>query len=475
MQYNPTDRYRFIRRSVLLPIYKLFLLILLVTLFYAIVYNVSNLQNRLVIITIYGVSIYALLKHYQGFLLGLKRVFDLVFAQGVSVILINIAFVILVRALTDGKPQFTRTILFFLAQIGSSIIWSLIGNRIYFNMTPALRIIVIKRDDKDIDFLLKFSKRLRIIDTINASDLNKELSLLLTAEAVFLPNIEAHQRNNIVKFCTEHNIEVIARPKIGDILLKRTTVISQTDEYPVFYYENRRSRIEHRIAKRVIDIILSIIALIPALPVMGVIAIIIKHNDSGPILYKQVRLTKNEKPFKILKFRSMKVDAERNGAVLASENDDRITKVGKVLRRYRLDELPQIINILKGDMSIVGPRPERPEIIKRYTEELPEFNLRLLVKAGLTGYAQVFGRYNTEAYEKLQMDLIYIINQSIYEDLRIMLYTIKTLFMKDATQGLLQQDVRRSRVAAQFKKYFACGNAGSICLQFQARNNNYLN
>ena len=125
-------------------------------------------------------------------------------------------------------------------------------------------------------------------------------------------------------------------------------------------------------------------------------------------------------------------------ARLASENDARITPVGKLIRAIRFDELPQLLNILKGDMSIVGPRPERPEIAAQYEEEMPEFSLRLQVKAGLTGYAQVYGKYNTSPYDKLQMDLIYIANQSVAQDVKLMLATVKVLFMPESTEGVAE-------------------------------------
>ena len=154
--------------------------------------------------------------------------------------------------------------------------------------------------------------------------------------------------------------------------------------------------------------------------------------------YKQVRLTKDGKQFEILKFRSMRVDAEKDGVARLStgDKDDRITKVGHIIRACRLDELPQLLNILKGDLSVVGPRPERPEIAAQYCEEMPEFALRLQAKAGLTGYAQVYGKYNTTPYDKLQMDLMYIAHPSLIEDLKIMLATVKILFMPESTEGV---------------------------------------
>ena len=171
---------------------------------------------------------------------------------------------------------------------------------------------------------------------------------------------------------------------------------------------------------------------------MAAVAIAIKLTDHGPIFYRQCRLTKDGKKFDVLKFRSMRVDAEKDGVARLSsgEHDDRITPVGHFIRKCRLDELPQLINILKGDMSLVGPRPERPEIAAQYEEELPEFDLRLQAKAGLTGYAQVYGKYNTTPYDKLQMDLMYISNPSIIEDIKIMFATVKILFMPESTEGV---------------------------------------
>ena len=171
-----------------------------------------------------------------------------------------------------------------------------------------------------------------------------------------------------------------------------------------------------------------------------IISAAIKATDGGPVFYKQCRLTKDGRRFDIIKFRSMKVDAEKDGVARLStgETDDRITPVGRVIRKFRLDELPQLINILKGDLSICGPRPERPEIAAQYCETLPEFALRLQVKAGLTGYAQVYGKYNTSPYDKLQMDLMYIAHQGILEDLKLMLATVKVLFIPESTEGITE-------------------------------------
>ena len=200
--------------------------------------------------------------------------------------------------------------------------------------------------------------------------------------------------------------------------------------------------------KRVMDIIIALIGLILTSPFLLITAIAIKAYDGGPVLYKQVRLTKNGREFKILKFRSMKVDAEKDGvARLSSQNDDRITPVGKLIRACRVDELPQLFNILKGDLTCVGPRPE---IAAQYVKEMPEFSLRLQVKAGLTGYAQVYGKY-TEPYDKLQMDLMYVSKMGIVTDLKIILATIKILFMPESTEGIAQGQTTASGSSSEVK------------------------
>ena len=173
---------------------------------------------------------------------------------------------------------------------------------------------------------------------------------------------------------------------------------------------------------------------------MLITAVAVKFTDGGPVFYKQKRLTKNGREFYVLKFRSMRTDAEKDGVARLStgEADPRITPVGHLIRKLRIDELPQLFNILGGSMSIVGPRPERPEIAAQYEKELPEFGLRLQAKAGLTGYAQVYGKYNTTPYNKLQMDLMYIANPSFFEDLRIIFATIKILFLSESTEGVAE-------------------------------------
>lgn len=209
---------------------------------------------------------------------------------------------------------------------------------------------------------------------------------------------------------------------------------------PLFKYEYHYMDVRQYRTKRLLDLTVSVTALALAAVPMMITAIAIKLEDRGPVFFKQKRCTINGRIFEIIKFRSMVIDAEKEGAVIpCTDHDPRITKVGRIIRRFRIDELPQIFNILKGDMSVVGPRPERVEHVKKYCEEVPEFTYRMRVKGGLTGYAQIFGKYNTSAYDKLKLDLMYIENQSFLMDLKMIMLTVKTLFTLESTEGFEEE------------------------------------
>ena len=238
-----------------------------------------------------------------------------------------------------------------------------------------------------------------------------------------------------MKFCYKESVRTYVTPKISDIIFRGADDIHLFDT-PLLLARNHGLSIDQRIIKRFFDIVLSGIGIILASPFMLIIAAAVKLYDGGPVLYKQERLTIDEKPFMIYKFRSMSTDSEKNGARLAAKDDKRVTPVGRVIRNIHFDELPQLFNILKGDMSLVGPRPERKVISDEYSKSIPEFVLRTKVKAGLTGYAQVYGKYNTVPYDKLKFDITYIENYSLWLDIKIMLLTFKILFVKDNTEGV---------------------------------------
>ncbi|MQN01896.1 MAG: sugar transferase [Lachnospiraceae bacterium] len=255
-------------------------------------------------------------------------------------------------------------------------------------------------------------------------------------DTVLINDIPSELKNKILKYCFDRQKRVYFTPKISDIIVRESDELNLFDS-PLYLSRNVGFSMWQRIVKRAGDIILSLIGIILTSPIMLVTAILIHSYDKGPVFYRQERYTIHKKKFKVIKFRSMIVDAEKfSGARLASEHDDRITPIGHFIRSTRIDEIPQFFNVLKGDMSFVGPRPERPEIHEEYCEKVPEFDFRLAVKAGLTGYAQVFGKYNTTTYDKLKFDMIYVQKASILLDMKLILLTLRVVFQKESTEGV---------------------------------------
>ena len=263
-------------------------------------------------------------------------------------------------------------------------------------------------------------------------------------DAVIINDVAGIKRNDILKYCYEQEIRTYVVPKISDIILNSAKDITLFDT-PLRLVKGHGLSIVQRFFKRIMDIMFCIFAMVPAAPLMLFTAIAIKLEDGAPVFYKQKRVTKDGKVFEILKFRSMIVDAEKGGydlSMRANGKDPRITKVGTIIRATRIDELPQLLNIIKGDMTIVGPRPERVENVTAYSQEMPEWHFREKVKAGLTGYAQIYGKYNTSAYDKLRLDLMYIENYSLLLDIRLIFQTVRILFSKEATEGFEKQEER---------------------------------
>ena len=249
-------------------------------------------------------------------------------------------------------------------------------------------------------------------------------------EYVYLHNLSSRARKRLLKYCYEHNKVVYCTANLSDVILRAAGVTQDIDS-PVYFCTSFGISGISAVIKRAFDIVFSVVMLLLTWPIMLVTTVCIKLEDRGSILYKQIRCTKDMKEFTIYKFRSMIEDSEGGEARLAVSDDKRLTKVGKIIRRYKIDELPQLINILKGDMSVVGPRPERPEMVKRAIVTTPEFILRTKVKAGLTGYAQIRGYYNTGFKDKLLWDLIYIETFSIILDIKIILMTIIAVFSEN--------------------------------------------
>ncbi|MBQ3774135.1 MAG: sugar transferase, partial [Pseudobutyrivibrio sp.] len=301
--------------------------------------------------------------------------------------------------------------------------------------TKASKLLMVYGNKESVSLKLKMDTRTdsynicRIVSIDEGID--NIIDLLVDYDGIVISDVSAEQRNDLLKYCYMHEIETYITPKISDVIISGGEGIHQFDT-PIVLINTTGLTPEQRIVKRFFDVVLCVIAAVVLSPLMLIIAAAIKLEDHGPVFYKQARVTRDGKVFDILKFRSMVEDAEQRPA---TDDDDRITKVGHVIRATRVDELPQLFNIIKGEMSIVGPRPERIEHVQKYTEAIPEFEFRSKVKGGLTGFAQIYGKYNTSAYDKLKLDLMYIENYSFLLDLKLILMTIRIVFKKESTEG----------------------------------------
>ncbi len=399
-------------------------------------------KGNLLIIFIYTVLLFVFSKLYGGYKIGTLRITEIVYSQIIAIVLSNMivyAEICLVgRNLMWAPPIFVLTV----CQSSFSAIWVFLSNLVYFRLFPPRKMLLIygtSQGDRLLKKLKTRSDKYTICEKISSEKPMEEIySQIKKYTAIVLCDVKAGQRNKILKFCYDNSIRAYMTPKISDIIIGNSMSMHIFDT-PLFLCLNKGLSVEQRFIKRSLDLILCILLLIATSPLMLITAIAIKLYDGGPVTFSQDRLTYSGKVFRLYKFRSMIVDAEKDGiARLSSVNDSRITPVGKVIRKIRFDELPQLINVLRGDMSFVGPRPERPEIASQYKKDMPEFDFRLKVKAGITGYAQVLGKYNTVPYDKLKLDLMYIESYSVILDIKLILMTLKTLLISESTEGIAE-------------------------------------
>ena len=390
-------------------------------------------RGNQVVIGLYVLMLYFFYKIYGGFKVGYLRVFEVIYSQILSVVCVN--FITYLQLCLIGRWRLGEHLTPMQAMTGIDliivVIW-VVGMRfVYTRLYPPRQMLMVYGEHNPGDLRSKLETRedkYAIKEMVPISlGLDAIKEKMCGYKAVVIGDIPSHERNVLLKYCFEKDIRCYSIPKLSDIMLRNADDIHLFDT-TLLLSRNLRLTAEQLFCKRLVDIVFSLLML--------VIALAIKLYDGGPVLYKQPRLTRDKQIFMILKFRSMKMDSEVKGAQLAKKEDDRITPVGKIIRRIHFDELPQIFNILKGDMSLVGPRPERPEIAAVYCEKIPEFDYRLKVKAGLTGYAQVYGKYNTTPYDKLKLDLTYIETYSLKLDVKLLMLTFKILFQKENTEGV---------------------------------------
>ena len=391
----------------------------------------------------YALALYCFKRVYNAELIGYSRIRTVAWAQWVSQIF-AVSFIYFTVSI--GWQNFRAPWIFLallLVQFLIDILWSYYASEYYFRINPAKKTLLIYRNELDLKRFgaikgKPIERLYEVTDRIHFDgDFGEIEDKLENYDAVFVAGVNSPCRNEILKYCKRTGMPGFFLPHVGDTIMQEATHVQSFDS-PVLFVDRKILDPVYASFKRGFDIVTSGLGIVVLSPIMLVTALVIHFYDHGPVLYKQTRLTKNGKEFKILKFRSMRVDAEKDGVARLSsgDKDDRITPVGRFIRKCRIDELPQLINIFKGDMSVVGPRPERPEIAEQYYETIPEFRLRLQVKAGLTGYAQVYGKYNTDPYEKLEFDLLYINKMSFFTDIQICFATFFILFQSESTTGI---------------------------------------
>ena len=398
-----------------------------------------NRTGNWLMIAVYGLLLLIFNIIYSGYKIGYLQTGSIIYSQILSAICSNIMIYLQITLLTKHFQNLYPLVATTVVESAVIAIWSVVTNRLYRKLYPPRKVLLIYGNRPIKSLMGKLNTRMdRFIIgelahvSLGFDNLKEKINQY---EGVIVCDVASQLRNQILKYCYGKSVRIYITPKISDIIIRSAESLHLFDT-PLVLARNTGLSFEQRVIKRFMDIVLSLTALAVLFPVYLTTAVAIKLYDNGPIMFCQNRCTKDGQVFQIYKFRSMIIDAEKEGeSVPATENDLRITPVGRIIRKVRIDELPQIFNILKGDMSIVGPRPERIEHVEKYTKEIPEFEYRLKVKGGLTGYAQVYGKYNTSAYDKLKLDLMYIQNYSLLLDIQIILKTIKILFMKESTEG----------------------------------------
>lgn len=415
-----------------------------------------NRTGHWLMVTVYGIFLVLFNILYGGLKVGYLRTGIMIYSQFLATFGANVMAYLQITLLTKSFQKVFPLLIMTIVEFVVICIWSFLSTRLYRFLYPSRSVLLIYGEHPVAGLMGKIhtrNDRFIIGETMHISAGIKSIKEKIDKyQGVVICDIPSHMRNMILKYCYEKAIRTYSTPKISDVIIRSSESLHLFDT-PLLLSRNNGLSFDQRVIKRVVDIALSLTALILLSPIFMATAIAIKMYDGGPVFYFQERCTINRHVFRICKFRSMIVDAEKEGCSIPAANQDpRITPIGKVIRATRIGELPQIFNILKGDMSIVGPRPERVEHVELYTKQIPEFVYRMKVKGGLTGYAQVYGKYNTTAYDKLKLDLMYIQNYSLLLDIEIIFKTVKILFLKESTEGFDVEEVEAITSESRIKK-----------------------
>lgn len=413
-------------------------------------------KGNWLMVALYGVLLLFFIHTYGGLKVGYLRKGDIIYSQTLAAICVNAVTYVQICLLDRHFVNVIPLVAMMLAQVILITAWATAFHCIYTRIFPPRKMILVYGERPAFGLKNKINARedkYNICEMVNVNcGLDYVYKRIGKYEAVIIGDIPSQFRNQIMKYCFDQSIRTYMLPKISDIILRGSDDIHLFDS-PLLLARNNGFTFEQKVLKRITDIFMSLLLLFFLSPIMLISAIAIWAYDGGPAIHKQTRLTMGGREFDVYKFRSMVVDAEKDGiARLAAEGDVRVTPIGKVIRRTRIDELPQLFNILKGEMSLVGPRPERPQIAKEYRDYMPEFDYRLKVKGGLTGFAQIYGKYNTTPYDKLKLDLMYIENYSFRLDLKLIMMTLKVVFMKESTEGVAEDQITAALEENLWKK-----------------------
>lgn len=342
-----------------------------------------------------------------------------------------------------------------LLQVLLIVVWVRLGNNFYFTINPPKRCLVILGHPSEKETLCRkigvYHLQWKVERIIMWND-PRVRRAIFNADVVFLGSLPTQAKLDMLNNCYELHRDVLCKAQLQDIMLSNATQ-AVVDDAPFLEMSYAKMTLSQRIIKRLMDVVISTLVLVLLAPLLGLIALFIRLEDGGPVVFSQSRMTVGGKEFTIHKFRTMRTDSDGCFPhVSATKDDPRITRVGRFLRQFRLDELLQFWNILKGDMTLVGPRPEMVENVQKYKVDLPAFAYREKMKAGLTGYAQIEGRYNTTPEDKLMLDLMYIESFSIWLDVKLIFRTLTVFFKKDSTQGFdstaIQDDTQKPPMEA---------------------------
>lgn len=446
------DTLRKFRNSAMF-ILKIFMLFSLVSMFITFWQNfyersLFSYKGNFIVVFFYTGLTLLFFMLFGGLKIGASRLYEVFYGCFLAIVFTDIAAYFVLCLVARALLPIMPTIGLIAVQLVIAFLSSSLLNSVYFRMHQARHILVIFKNDyqsREIIRKMGMIKDHYVIDSGVNVDMGFDVikKAIDKYQAVLICDMNKEIKEKILIYCYTNRKRIYLMPSVGDVLINNANQ-TQVFDTPVFLSRNVGLSVEQIIIKRAMDIIISLIGIVLTSPIMIIVAAAIKLCDGGPVLFKQNRVTQNGKIFNVYKFRSMIVDADKDGAKKATDNDDRITPVGKIIRPCRMDELPQLFNILFGTMSLVGPRPERTQNVFEYNRKFPEFNLRHKVKGGLTGYAQVYGKYNTTPEDKLMMDLMYIENYSLLNDIKLLLMTVKILFIKESTEGFAEPDGNNS-------------------------------